>query len=69
MIVLLPFETNDVDELIAELTDARFLLQWAGPRYTYPLDGAQLRDTLESNSEVHLPQADHDHGLPSYLEA
>nr|WP_319492503.1 GNAT family protein [uncultured Desulfobacter sp.] len=32
--------------MIAESPNARFLLQWAGPKYTYPLDAAQLNDTL-----------------------
>ena len=39
-------EESDFDQLIAEIPDARFLLQWAGPKYTYPLDASQLRDTL-----------------------
>ncbi len=28
------------------VTDARFLLQWAGPKYIYPLDIFQLKETL-----------------------
>lgn len=46
MIKLQPFDKTDFDRLIAEVSDARFLLQWAGPKYTYPLDAAQLADTL-----------------------
>ena len=46
MIKLQPFKETDFDRLIAEVSDARFLLQWAGPKYTYPLDAAQLADTL-----------------------
>ena len=34
------------DPLIASVPDARFLLQWAGPNYQYPLDAAQLKRTL-----------------------
>jgi len=30
------FEEGDFDRLIAEVPDGRFLLQWAGPKYTYP---------------------------------
>ena len=43
---LVAFEEGDFDQLIAAVPDARFLLQWAGPKYTYPLNAAQLRKTL-----------------------
>ena len=46
MIKLQPFNDSDFKALIAEIPDARFLLQWAGPKYTYPLDTAQLNETL-----------------------
>lgn len=46
MIKLQLFNERDFDQLIAEIPDARFLLQWAGPKYAYPLDSAQLSDTL-----------------------
>lgn len=46
MIELQPFKESDFSKLIAEIFDARFLLQWAGPKYTYPLDAVQLSDTL-----------------------
>ena len=46
MIGLQPFDKGDFSRLITEVPDARFLLQWAGPKYTYPLDTAQLKDTL-----------------------
>ena len=46
LIELQPFNESDFRPLIAEIPDARFLLQWAGPKYTYPLDATQLRDTL-----------------------
>jgi len=46
LIELQPFGKGDYRQLIAEIPDARFLLQWAGPRYTYPLDAAQLDDTM-----------------------
>jgi RimJ/RimL family protein N-acetyltransferase len=47
LIELQPFNKRDFRKLIDEITDARFLLQWAGPEYTFPLDVAQLSDTLE----------------------
>ena len=50
MIELQPFNEGDFSQLIAEIPDARFLLQWAGPKYTYPLDAAQLSDTLANTN-------------------
>jgi len=41
---------NDFKQLINAIPDARFLLQWAGPKYTYPLDVAQLKDTLKKTN-------------------
>ncbi|MGI0119953.1 GNAT family N-acetyltransferase [Zooshikella sp. RANM57] len=52
MIALHPFNEDDFSQLIAEIPDARFLLQWAGPKYTYPLDVAQLNDTLANTNGV-----------------
>jgi RimJ/RimL family protein N-acetyltransferase len=46
MIELQPFSESGFNQLIAEIPDARFLLQWAGPKYVYPLDVLQLTDTL-----------------------
>ncbi|MCL5735782.1 MAG: GNAT family N-acetyltransferase [Actinobacteria bacterium] len=43
---LQPFDESDFAPLIAQVPDARFLLQWAGPEYTFPLDPFQLRQTL-----------------------
>ena len=43
---LQPFEEGDFNQLISEIPDARFLLQWAGPEYQFPLDAAQLSETL-----------------------
>jgi RimJ/RimL family protein N-acetyltransferase len=42
-----PFGPRDFGPLISEVREARFLLQWAGPEYTFPLDAEQLRRTLE----------------------
>lgn len=46
LIELQPFNEGDFSPLITEIPDSRFLLQWAGPKYTYPLDATQLSDTL-----------------------
>ena len=52
MIRLETFSENDFSQLIWAIPDSRFLLQWAGPKYTYPLDDAQLNDTLaKTNGE------------------
>jgi len=50
LIKLHPFDESDYNQLIAEIPDARSLLQWAGPKYTYPLDAAQLSAILENTS-------------------
>ncbi len=50
MIKLQPFNEDDFSQLIAEIPDTRFLLQWAGPKYTFPLDAAQLNDTLANTN-------------------
>ena len=43
---LRPFGEEDFARLIARVPDARFLLQWSGPEYAFPLDSRQLRETL-----------------------
>jgi RimJ/RimL family protein N-acetyltransferase len=43
---LRPFDARDFAQLIAQVPDARFLLQWSGPEYAFPLDSRQLRETL-----------------------
>ena len=45
-ITLKAFNEGDFSSLIDMIPDARFLLQWAGPKYTYPLDTLQLKETL-----------------------
>ena len=42
MITLRPFARSDFDRLIGWVTSPQFLLQWAGPLFTYPLDAAQF---------------------------
>ncbi|MAS94855.1 MAG: GNAT family N-acetyltransferase [Verrucomicrobiales bacterium] len=46
VIELRPFEYSDIPRLIGWIPDARFLLQWAGPGYSFPLDAAQLFEAL-----------------------
>ncbi|RJR21685.1 MAG: N-acetyltransferase [Desulfobacteraceae bacterium] len=46
MLHLEPFDETDAFQLIREIPDDRFLLQWAGPKYRFPLDMAQIMDTL-----------------------
>ncbi len=46
MISLEAFSENDFAQLISVIPDDRFLLQWAGPKYKFPLDDTQLSDTL-----------------------
>ncbi len=46
MIRLQPFTPADFDALIEEIPDARFLMQWAGPQYVFPLTADQLTETL-----------------------
>jgi RimJ/RimL family protein N-acetyltransferase len=46
MLRLYPFERNDFDRIVEWTSDARFLMQWAGPVFTHPLDHGQLEDYL-----------------------
>jgi len=47
MLELRPFTEEDCDRLIGWIPDARFLMLWAGPGYSWPLDRKQLLATLE----------------------
>lgn len=47
MITLQKFTEADIPRLIGWIPDARFLLQWAGPQYKFPLDANQIVATLE----------------------
>ncbi|MBN1649204.1 MAG: GNAT family N-acetyltransferase [Spirochaetales bacterium] len=48
MISLETFSRSDIPVLLSwlEHTDSEFLLQFAGPGYSYPLDAGQLEETL-----------------------
>jgi RimJ/RimL family protein N-acetyltransferase len=47
MLELRPFTEDDCERLIGWIPDARFLMLWAGPGYSWPLDRNQLLATLE----------------------
>lgn len=55
MLKLRKFERTDFPLLIGWIPDARFLLQWAGPGYSFPLDEKQLIDN-QRKAESHPPQ-------------
>jgi RimJ/RimL family protein N-acetyltransferase len=46
MLELRPFSEEDCDRLIGWVPDARFLMLWAGPGYSWPLGREQLLATL-----------------------
>jgi len=50
LIKLQSFDETDFNQLIAAIPDARFLLQWTGQKYIYPLDVSQLRNTLKKTT-------------------
>ena len=47
MVKLRKFEEMDIPMLTGRIPDERFLRQWAGHHYQYPLDRAQLLKSLE----------------------
>ena len=47
MLELRLFTEDDCDRLIGWVPDARFLLLWAGPAYSWPIDRNQLLATLD----------------------
>lgn len=52
LIELQPFNESEFSDLLAEIPDERFLLQWAGPKYRYPLDVEQIQTTLKNTIGV-----------------
>ena len=47
MIKLCKFEETDISKLLEWIPDARFLLQWADPKYIFPLNKGQLMMELD----------------------
>ena len=64
MIVLERFEQDNIPQLLSwlEKTDAKFLLQFAGPRYIFPLNEKQLMESLESKDYLLLRAVDTNDG-------
>ncbi|WP_173776327.1 GNAT family N-acetyltransferase [Candidatus Promineifilum breve] len=57
---LRPFTADDIDQLIAWVPSAEFLLQFAGPRFQFPLTREQLARFLENTvgeEPLHMPFA------------
>lgn len=52
MIELAPFMRDDFGRLISWVVSEEFLMQWAGPTFTYPLDEAQLERHLRTSESV-----------------
>jgi len=50
-IELKPFEKNDFSRLIDWIKTPEFLLQWAGPIFSFPLDESQLDIYLKGSQE------------------
>ena len=49
------FDRSDFPRLISWIPDARFLLQWTGPGYSFPLDDKQLADN-QWEADSHPPR-------------
>lgn len=51
IIELQPFTEADIDQLMGWVSSEAFLLQWAGPDFSYPVDRSELENEL-----VHKPK-------------
>ena len=51
MLALAPFTLGDCDRLIGWVPDARFLMQWSGPQYRFPLTREQLAQTFAATRQ------------------
>ncbi len=49
---LRPFSENSCEQLISWIPDARFLLQWGGPKFRWPLDKEQLM-AIQAETQNH----------------
>lgn len=56
MITLRPFDRSDFARLIGWVASPAFLLQWAGPLFTYPLDTVQLERYLAESQQERPPR-------------
>jgi RimJ/RimL family protein N-acetyltransferase len=70
---LRPFSLTHADRLVDWVDSPSFLLQWAGPVFTYPLDATQLRDHLDETadpepSRMAFEAVDGDDEMVGYLE-
>jgi RimJ/RimL family protein N-acetyltransferase len=58
IVSLVPFEERDFPFLRSEVESSRFILQWAGPKYTFPLTWEQLdlriRKTAEGEKSIYM---------------
>jgi RimJ/RimL family protein N-acetyltransferase len=52
MLTLAPFTMADADRLIGWVPDARFLIQWSGPQYAFPLTREQVAQTWEATQQM-----------------
>ncbi len=54
MIKLEQFTQNDIPVMLKwlEKTNEEFLVQFSGPRYTYPLNKEQILETMDDNSYI-----------------
>lgn len=51
MIELIPFSIDHFAILSKEILDERFLMQWAGPQYGYPLSWVQMKERMIATDE------------------
>ncbi|WP_321990769.1 GNAT family protein [Marispirochaeta aestuarii] len=60
MIILEKFDQENIPQLLSwlEKSDAKFLLQFAGPRYKFPLNEEQLMESLKSKDYMLLKAID-----------
>jgi RimJ/RimL family protein N-acetyltransferase len=49
---LIPFTINHYKFIQDEIKSAKFLMQWAGPKYIYPLKWEQIKNQIEEQDET-----------------
>jgi RimJ/RimL family protein N-acetyltransferase len=52
-IELIPFEKEHFEFLNMEIADPKFLIQWAGLKYSYPLTWEQMKNKIDELDENH----------------